>query len=157
MQPLGTTVFDLPDSLAAKADPALVARDEAHFEAIARTLERSIDDLTRRLDAERRAPAGSGQRALDRDQEVHRLTARLRTLRRYGLDLCLGRMVPEGDPAEGPLYVGRLGLAVEDRHHHQQEEDQKLQRTHDVHRLHELTAFPPPLGCEPEPPNVRAW
>ncbi len=45
---------------------------------------------------------------MDRDMEVHRLTARLRTLRRYGLDLCLGRMVT-ADGAE-PAYVGRLGL-----------------------------------------------
>ena len=40
--------------------------------------------------------------------EVHRLTARLRTLRRFGLDLCLGRMVGTDDPE--PMYVGRLGL-----------------------------------------------
>ena len=45
---------------------------------------------------------------MDRDLEVHRLTARLRALRRYTLDLCLGRIVDE-DGAE-PLYVGRLGL-----------------------------------------------
>jgi hypothetical protein len=39
---------------------------------------------------------------------VHRLTARLRVLRRFTLDLCLGRMVPaDGSP---PVYVGRLGL-----------------------------------------------
>ena len=55
-----------------------------------------------------RRPGGSGQEALDRDQEVHRLTARLRTLRRFGLDLCLGRMVSADDPE--PVYVGRLGL-----------------------------------------------
>ena len=40
-----------------------------------------------------RTPAARGQQALDRDQEVHRLTARLRALRRFGLDLCLGHMV----------------------------------------------------------------
>jgi len=40
---------------------------------------------------------------------VHRLTRRLRALRRFGLDLCLGRMVP-ADGAE-PVYIGRLGLA----------------------------------------------
>ena len=49
-----------------------------------------------------------GQEALDRDLEVHRLTARLRPLRRFGLDLCLGRIVG-ADDAE-PVYVGRLGL-----------------------------------------------
>ena len=30
---------------------------------------------------------------MDRDEEIHRLTARLRALRRFGLDLCLGHMV----------------------------------------------------------------
>ncbi len=102
------SAFALPEHLAAKADPALIADDERHFAAIASSLERTIADLTERLDAARRAPAGTGQAALDRDLEVHRLTARLRTLRRYGLDLCLGHVVP----ADGgdPVYVGRLGL-----------------------------------------------
>lgn len=100
--------FALPDHLAAKDDPTLIADDERHFAAIAQCLEQSIAELSDRLVAERRAPGGTGQQALDRDLEVHRLTARLRTLRRFGLDLCLGRMVAAGDPA--PVYVGRLGL-----------------------------------------------
>src|SRR6476659_6674453 len=108
VNPLSTTAFDLPDRLAAKADPALVAGDERHFAAIAESLDRSIADLSDRLDAARKAPGGSGQEALDRDQEVHRLTARLRALRRFGLDLCLGHMVGTDDPE--PVYVGRLGL-----------------------------------------------
>ena len=45
---------------------------------------------------------------MDRDMEIHRLTARLRALRRFGLDLCLGHMVSADDPE--PVYVGRLGL-----------------------------------------------
>jgi hypothetical protein len=45
---------------------------------------------------------------MDRDLEVHRLTARLRTLRRFSLDLCLGRMVAEDGEV---TYVGRLGLS----------------------------------------------
>jgi DNA helicase IV len=49
-----------------------------------------------------------GQQALDRDLEIHRLTARLRALGRFGLDLCLGRMVSAVAP--DPVYVGRLGL-----------------------------------------------
>jgi hypothetical protein len=106
--PLRTTAFDLPDTLAAKADPALIADDDRHFAAVAESLERSIAELEARLDAERRAPGGTGQEALDRDLEVHRLTARLRGLRRFGLDLCLGRVVP-ADGSE-PVYVGRLGL-----------------------------------------------
>ena len=113
MSPLTTSAFDLPDRLAAKADPALIAADERHFAAIADTLEQSIADLSRRLEAELRAPGGIGQKAMDRDTEVHRLSARLRTLRRFGLDLCLGRMVGADDGADGapePVYVGRLGL-----------------------------------------------
>ncbi|ANH94006.1 AAA family ATPase [Streptomyces sp. SAT1] len=108
MNPLTTHAFDLPERLAAKADPALIAADERHFAAVARCLERSVAELTARLDAERRAPGGLGRQAMDRDAEVHRLTARLRTLRRFGLDLCLGRMV--GADGTGPVYVGRLGL-----------------------------------------------
>ncbi|MEU3413146.1 RNA polymerase recycling motor ATPase HelR [Streptomyces sp. NPDC006658] len=103
-----TSAFGLPDRLSAKADPALIGDDERHFAAIAQCLERSIAELTERLDAERRAPGGTGRQAMDRDAEIHRLTARLRTLRRFGLDLCLGRMVTADDPE--PVYVGRLGL-----------------------------------------------
>ncbi|HEV2937091.1 MAG TPA: RNA polymerase recycling motor ATPase HelR [Streptosporangiaceae bacterium] len=108
MNPLTTSAFDLPDRLARKADPALIGGDDKHFAAIAESLEQSIAGLSDRLDAERKAPGGIGQAALDRDMEIHRLTARLRVLRRFGLDLCLGRMVGAGDPE--PVYVGRLGL-----------------------------------------------
>ena len=78
MNHLTTSAFNLPDRLAAKADPALIAGDEQHFAAIAESLEQSIAELSDRLDAERRAPGGIGQAAMDRDLEVHRLTARLR-------------------------------------------------------------------------------
>ncbi len=108
MNPLTTSAFDLPDRLTAKADPRLIAGDERHFAAIAASLEQSIADLSDRLDAERRAPGGIGQEAMDRDMEIHRLTARLRALRRYGLDLCLGHIVSADNPE--PVYVGRLGL-----------------------------------------------
>ena len=108
MIPVTTTVFNLPEHLVAKADPALIAGDEQHLAAIAESLEQQIGDLSERLDAERKAPGGKGRRAMDRDLEIHRLTARLRLLRRYGLDLCLGRMVST-DSTE-PVYVGRLGL-----------------------------------------------
>ena len=108
MNPLTTSAFDLPDRLCAKADPALIGGDEQHFAAMAESLEESIADLSDRLDAERRAPGGIGQEAMDRDMEIHRLAARLRTLRRFGLDLCLGRIVGAANPE--PVYVGRLGL-----------------------------------------------
>lgn len=108
MSSLPTSAFDLPDRLAAKADPALIAGDEKHFAAIAESLERSIAELSERLDTIRQAPGGKGQAALDRDLEVHRLTARLRGLRRFGLDLCLGRLVSADDSE--PVYIGRFGL-----------------------------------------------
>ncbi len=100
--------FALPARLAAKADRALIAADEDHFALVAASLEQSIADTSARLDEALRFPGGSGQEALDRDQDVHRLSSRLRTLRRFGLDLCLGRMVP--DDGGDPVYVGRLGL-----------------------------------------------
>lgn len=108
MNSLPTSVFDLPDRLAAKADPALIAADERHFAAIAACLEQTIAELSAILAATLRAPGGMGQEAMDRDTEIHRLSARLRTLRRFGLDLCLGHMVAADDSE--PVYVGRLGL-----------------------------------------------
>ena len=77
-------VFDLPARLEAKADPALIAGDEQHFAEIEAALGQSIAELTERLAAERLAPGGMGQQALDRDTEIYRLSARLRLLRRYG-------------------------------------------------------------------------
>src|SRR3954466_5859249 len=106
------SAFDLPEHLAAKADPALIADDERHFAAIAASLERSIAELSVRLESGRREAGGIGQAAMDRDLEVHRLTARLRALRRFGLDLCLGRMVAADDAVA--TYVGRLGLTDDD-------------------------------------------
>jgi DNA helicase IV len=105
---LTTSAFDLPAHLAAKADPALIGGDEQQFAAIADSLSESVADLSGRLAAERKAPGGPGQAAMDRDMEIYRLSARLRVLRRFGLDLCLGRMVSADSPE--PVYVGRLGL-----------------------------------------------
>ncbi len=108
MNPVTISAFDLPGRLTAKAAPALIAGDERHFAAIAESLQQSIADLSDRIDAERRVPGGIGQEAMDRDMEIHKLAARLRVLRRFGLDLCLGRIVGADDP--GPVYIGRLGL-----------------------------------------------
>jgi hypothetical protein len=108
LEPVTTSAFALSDDLAAKADPSLIAADEQHFDAIGRALDEAIADLSDRLDAARRESGGTGQEAMDRDLEVHRLTARLRVLRRFGLDLCLGHMI-SADGAE-PVYIGRLGL-----------------------------------------------
>jgi hypothetical protein len=109
---LPDSCFDLPARLAAKSTAELIDADERHFAAISTSLERSITELIDRLDTERRAPGGTGQAAMDRDMEVHRLSSRLRTLQRYGIDLCLGRMV---DAATGDIaYIGRLGLTDAD-------------------------------------------
>nr|WP_164842611.1 RNA polymerase recycling motor ATPase HelR [Actinoplanes solisilvae] len=97
-----TSVFDVPP---AKADPALIAEDEKHFTAVAASLAQTVARLEDQLETVRRAPAGKGRQAIDRDDEIRRLIARLRALSRYSLDICLGRMV--GDE---PVYVGRFGL-----------------------------------------------
>ncbi len=98
------SAFDAPT---AKSDPALIARDEEQFEAIAATLRQQIAENEGRL-----AELGQRRAALDRDQDIHRITAQLRLLRRFGLDLCLGRMVAATDGATDadPVYIGRLGL-----------------------------------------------
>lgn len=108
MRPLTAGAFDLPDHLAPKADPALIAGDERHFAAIEESLEQSIADLSRRIDSERKAPRRLGQEAMERDMMVHDLSAQLRALRRFGLDLCLGHIVGAHDSE--PVYIGRLGL-----------------------------------------------
>jgi len=108
VNPLSARAFDLPDRLAAKADPALIAGDERHFAAMAASIEETITDLAGRLETELRAPGGIGQAAMDRDLEIQRLASRLRVLRRFGLDLCPGRIVAADQPE--PVYIGRLGL-----------------------------------------------
>ena len=109
VNPQATSAFVLSEPLSPKADPKLIADDERHFADIARSLERSIADLSDRLDAQRRATGGNIREVVERDMEVHRLSFRLRALRRFGLDLCLGRIVHEDDP-DDPVYIGRLGL-----------------------------------------------
>ncbi|WP_425473911.1 RNA polymerase recycling motor ATPase HelR [Streptomyces qinzhouensis] len=106
--PPATSPFELSGPLAAKADPALIADDEQHFAAVARSLEEAVAELSGRLAAELRSPGGAGREAMDRDTRIHQLTGRLRALRRFGLDLCLGRIV-HADGSE-PVYIGRLGL-----------------------------------------------
>ena len=108
MIPVTTNVFNLPDHLVAKADSALIAGDEQHLADVAESLAQQIADLSDQLDAQRKAPGGKGRAALDRDLEIHRLTASLRVLRRFGLDVCLGRMVSADSPE--PVYIGRVGL-----------------------------------------------
>lgn len=106
---LAGSAFNLPEHLAAKADAALIGPDERHLASVAQRLGQQIADLSAQLDALRLAPAGSGRKALDRDLEIHRISARLRLLRRFGLDMCLGRMV--GTDGSEPVYIGRIGVA----------------------------------------------
>ena len=113
MKPQSTGAFALSERLSPKADPKLIAADERHFAAIEESLRRSITDLSDRLDAQRRATGGNIREVVERDMEVHRLSSRLRALRRFGLDLCLGRVVTEAAPDE-PVYIGRLGLTALD-------------------------------------------
>ncbi|MBY0688914.1 RNA polymerase recycling motor ATPase HelR [Microbacterium marinilacus] len=109
--PVNTSPFALPARLSAKTDPRLIAADEHHFAAIPANLARTSSALTARLDIARAEPAGPGQAALDRDAEVHRLSSRLGVLRRFGIDLCLGRMVRDDGET---VYIGRGGLADSD-------------------------------------------
>ena len=101
--------FALPPRLAAKTDPSLIAGDEQHLSLVTTTLAQQIASLAARLAELRAAPGGIGRAAADRDREIHRLTGRLRLLRRFGLDLCLGRLVHADDPE--PVYIGRIGLS----------------------------------------------
>jgi len=103
-----TGVFDLSTLDAAKADPALIAEDEHHFGLIERSLARSVEELSARLAAARASHLGVASEAVERDMEIRRLSSRLLALSRYGLDLCLGRIVIAGQ--EEPVYIGRLGL-----------------------------------------------
>ncbi|MEA5054511.1 MAG: RNA polymerase recycling motor ATPase HelR, partial [Propionicimonas sp.] len=101
-------VFHLPTRTAAKDDPALIGADRRQFAAITASLDHQLGDLDSQLDELRRQPTRRGRGALDRDLAIHRLSARQRLLQRFGLDICLGRMVFADHP--DPVYVGRIGL-----------------------------------------------
>jgi DNA helicase IV len=109
--PLSLTVFALSEAVAAKNDPALIGADEQFFRRIAATVQRSTAEVTARLTAVRAAPMVWGREAVERDTEIRRLAGRLAVLQRFGMDLCLGHVVP-ADGSE-PVYIGRLGLRDE--------------------------------------------
>ncbi len=100
-------VFALADRLSAKNDPELIADDARHFTSITTNLQRTLAAADERLQGLRREAGGKGRQAVDRDMEIHQLGSRIRTLRRFGLDLCLGRLVRDDGEI---LYIGRLGL-----------------------------------------------
>lgn len=107
-----TAVFQLPERLSAKADPALVADDERRFRAIATAVQTQLAELEQRLDDVRLRTGDNNQEVLERDLEAHELSTRIRMLRRFGLDVCLGRMVVAGE--ESPVYIGRVSLSDAD-------------------------------------------
>lgn len=101
-----SSVFALPAHLADKSDAAVIGADEARLEEIERALAAARADVERRLADARRAD-GDGQDAMDRDIAVYGLVARQTMLRRFAIDLCLGKIVAaDGDT----LYIGRTGL-----------------------------------------------
>ncbi|MFZ2238499.1 MAG: AAA family ATPase, partial [Gordonia amarae] len=103
--------FRIPETLVHKSDSRFIAGDVTRFAAIDGALAHTVDTLTTRIDTLRKAPGGAGHHAMERDMEIHRTHARLATIRRYGLDLCLGRMVG----TDGTItYIGRLGLTGPD-------------------------------------------
>ena len=102
------SAFHLPERLTAKADPRLIGADERHLSAIADCIADQVAAVSAQLDELRQAPARRGRQALDRDLEIHRLTARLGLLRRFAWEACLGRMT-FADGSE-PVYIGRVGL-----------------------------------------------
>ncbi|GAA1844414.1 RNA polymerase recycling motor ATPase HelR [Brevibacterium marinum] len=105
------TTFDLPSRFSAKTTPNLIAADDRHFTAVADRLDHELADVESRLAQLRRSPGGSGADALERDTAIHRLTSELTLLRRFGLDMCLGRMVfADSDEI---VYIGRMGLRGE--------------------------------------------
>ncbi|RLK52127.1 RNA polymerase recycling motor ATPase HelR [Microbacterium telephonicum] len=113
-------VFDLAALPPGKADAALIAADARHLARIGAALRAEVAGVEARLADQKRMPAGRGERALERDLEIQRLSARLRVLRRFGLDACLGRIVgaaagtPGGDGAGEVSYIGRFGLTDTD-------------------------------------------
>ncbi|MGP9694806.1 hypothetical protein ACT3TZ_09350 [Brachybacterium sp. AOP25-B2-12] len=103
--------FDLPPGPSPRADPALVASDEVHLAAIAQALAAEVSDLEDRTAGIRRAPVRGGQESVQRDAELRRLDARLRSLRGVGHDACLGRMTRDSGER---VHIGRLGLQDSD-------------------------------------------
>ncbi len=115
IQPGGLEEFyAIPSSRARKADPALIGPDLAQFSAIETGIRLDLANLDEELTRVRRRPTRMGQEALDRDAAARRLAARIDLLRRYGADLCLGRIVPAG---EAPVYIGRIGMRGPDGNH----------------------------------------
>ncbi len=98
------------DAHPAKAVPASIDDDVRHFARIEAGLAQERDDLDRRLAALLATPGGNGQEAYEREVEIMRLNRRARLLRRFGADLCIGRV----QFTDRTIYIGRVGLADAD-------------------------------------------
>lgn len=127
MTPHGSTAFALSGTLAYKADPALIDRDEQQFAAIRATIDAQRAEAQRRLAELRLEDADAGQVAVERDQTIRRIANQLHVLDRFGIDLCIGRIVRDGAATPNPtpntptptalgtdpLYIGRVNLRDE--------------------------------------------
>lgn len=111
MNPDTTDIFNLSNP--AKTAPRLIGPDRDHFLATQACLERRIANLKSQLDELRRLPGGKGREATERDSQIRHATTQLRVLERFGLDICLGRMIFADDPAH-PVFIGRIGLTDDD-------------------------------------------
>ena len=101
-----SSAFALPDARADKAAPAVIGADEERLAEIDRALTLAREDVERRLEVARRIDS-DGQDAMDRDIAVYGLVARQTVLRRFAIDLCLGKIVASDGEV---LYIGRTGL-----------------------------------------------
>lgn len=101
-------VFALPPQLAAKAEASLIEHDEQQLARVTATISEQKRSLTAQLAELRRAPGRRGRGAMDRDLEIHRLSGRLGVLQRFGVDLCLGRIVGQDSEV---VYIGRIGIS----------------------------------------------
>ncbi|WP_082399621.1 RNA polymerase recycling motor ATPase HelR [Gordonia phthalatica] len=105
------TVFALPERLSEKRRPDLIAADATHLVRIRERITAQISDARAALDAARRSTDVRVEAGVVRDQEIRRLSTRIRTLTRIGTDVCLGRVVH----ADGTVaYIGRIGVSAAD-------------------------------------------
>ncbi|MDR6613348.1 UvrD-helicase domain-containing protein [Leifsonia sp. 1010] len=98
------------DAHPAKAAPELIDDDARHFARIEARLAAERAEVDGRLAVLLATPGGNGQEAYEREVEIVRLNRRARLLRRFGADLCIGRVVAD----TGTIYIGRVGLADSD-------------------------------------------
>lgn len=107
--PFRSTFFAPPPAGRRHLTAAVIEADDIHFARVMEAMAEHHEVVQQRLRDARRRAGSSGQEGLDRDLEIHRLSARLRVLERADQDLCLGRMTPVDGGS--PLYLGRVGLS----------------------------------------------